>query len=112
MNSRWVESVPIKLSNCARIRDFLRLRARFHVVIQFVCQFPRQTETADEAILGAFPDHQFLGVNYPQHQLPLWLVQSLNELQVAVFYFLFRLYRVQNLPYSDLSISFVCLVSL
>ena len=54
-------------------------------MIQFVCHFPRQTESADKAVHGALLYHQVLGVNDPQHQLPLRLVQSLNELPVAVF---------------------------
>lgn len=57
-------------------------------MIQFVCQFPRQTESADKAVDGALLYHQILGVDDLQHQFTLRLVQPLNELPVADFNFL------------------------
>ena len=54
-------------------------------MIQFICQFPCQTESADKAVHGALLYHQVLGVDDQQHQLSLRLVQPLNELPVANF---------------------------
>lgn len=34
-------------------------------MIQFVCQFPRQTESADKAVHGALLYHQVLRVDAP-----------------------------------------------
>lgn len=58
------------------------------MMIPFVHHFPHQTKAADEAIYRVFLRDQVLGVNDPQHQLPFRLVQSLNELPVAIFNFL------------------------
>ena len=60
-------------------------------MIQFVCHFPRQTKSADKAVHGALLYHQILGVDDPQHQFTLRLVQPLNELPVAGFNFLLGL---------------------
>ena len=42
-------------------------------MIQFVCHFPRQTESAEKAVQGPFLDDMVLGINDPQHQFSLWL---------------------------------------
>ena len=60
-------------------------------VIQLVCQFPCQLESAKETVHRAFLCNEVLCVHDPQHQLSLWLFQSLNELLVASFNFLLRL---------------------
>ena len=84
------------VSKSVRAEIILRLRALFHVVIQFVCHFPRQSEATDEAVHGALLYHQILGVDDPQHQLSFRLVQPLYELQVAGFNFLFGFYHRQR----------------
>ena len=60
-------------------------------MIQFICQFPRQTESADKAVHGALLYHQVLGVDDLQHQFSLRFFQTLNKLLVASFDFLLGL---------------------
>ena len=60
-------------------------------VIQFICQFPRKTESADKAVHRALLYHQILGVDDPQNQLSLGFFQALDKLLVASFDFLFGL---------------------
>lgn len=60
-------------------------------VIQFICQFPCQTESADKAVHGALLYHQVLGIHDPQNQLSLGFFQALDKLLVASFDFLFGL---------------------
>lgn len=72
-------------------------------MIQFVCQFPRQTESADKAVHGALLYYQVLGINDLQHQFTLRLVQPLNELPVAGFNFLFGFHHRQQSGRTEIS---------
>ena len=63
----------------------------FFKMMQFVGQFPCQFESAEKAVQGPFFDDMILGINDPQHQFFLWLLQPLNQLMVAGLDFLFVL---------------------
>lgn len=87
------------LRKSVRARIIFRHRTLFHVVIQFVCHPPCQTKTTDETIYGAFRSNVVFGVDNPQHQSPLLLVQPLDELPVALLHFLLILCHGQRRVY-------------
>ena len=58
-------------------------------MIQLVGQFPCQFESAEETVQGPFFDDMILGIDDPQYQFFLGLLQPLNQLMVACLDFLF-----------------------
>lgn len=61
-------------------------------MIQFVCQFPRQSEPAEETAQRTFFRDQIPGVHDPQHQFSLRFYQPRNELPAAIFHFLAEMF--------------------
>ena len=75
--------------NGSKALEMKGLSVPYHLVmIQFIGQFPRQTESAEKAVQGPLSDDMVLGVDDPQHQFPLWLFQPPDQLRVAGLDFL------------------------
>ena len=68
----------------------------FFEMMQFVGQFPRQFESAEETVQGSFFDDMVLGINNLQHQFSLWLFQPLDQLVVAGLDFLLVFHQGQR----------------